>query len=41
VLNCHPKELILRLSSFRMNGFLALLDLSRVFEDGAQSELDK
>ena len=41
VRNGRPNELVVHFDSFRMNGFLALLDFSRVFEDGAEPERDE
>jgi hypothetical protein len=41
VRNGRPNELVAHFSSFRMNGFLALLDFSCVFEDGAEHERDE
>jgi hypothetical protein len=41
VRNGRPNELVVHFSSFRMNGFLALLDFSSVFEDGAEPERDE
>ena len=41
--NGRPNELVVRFDSFRMNGFLASIDFSSVFEDveGANSEPEK
>jgi hypothetical protein len=39
--NGRPNELVVGFSSFRMNGFLALLDFSNAFEDGAEPERDE
>ena len=41
VLNGRPNELVVHFNSFRMNGFLASIDFSRVFEDGAEPERDE
>ena len=41
VRNGRPNKLVVHFNSFRMNGFLALLDFTRVFEDGAEPERDE
>jgi len=42
VRNSRPNELVVQFNSFRMNGFLTLIDFSRVFEVGnAQPEQDE
>jgi len=41
VRNGRPNELVVHFNSFRMNGFLAALDFSHVFEDGVEPERDE
>ena len=41
VRNSRPNELVVQFNSFRMNGFLALLDFSRAFVEGAEAERDE
>lgn len=39
--NGRPNELVVQFNSFRMNGFLASLDVSRAFGDSAEPERDE
>ncbi|KAI9512128.1 Alpha/Beta hydrolase protein [Russula earlei] len=41
VRNDRPNELVVHFNSFRMNGFLASIDFTHVFEDGAEPERDE
>jgi hypothetical protein len=41
VRNGRPNELVVHFNSFRMNGFLAFVDFSTAFEEGAEPERDE